>query len=70
MSLTMDSHRRGPRYLRPRNPYHNARRDTLHDELTTLTDQSIVPSPKLSASLDRVGTLDDTVFQPHRVDGR
>jgi chromosome segregation ATPase len=37
--------------------------DTLRTELTTLTDQASVLNAKLLASLDRVATLEDTVYQ-------
>ena len=37
--------------------------DTLRTELTTLTDQAAVLNAKLVASLDRVATLEDTVYQ-------
>ena len=36
---------------------------TLRDELLTLTDQSTILNAKLLASLDRVATLEDTVYQ-------
>lgn len=36
---------------------------TLRDELSTLTDQSTVLNAKLLASLDRVATLEDAVYQ-------
>jgi hypothetical protein len=36
--------------------------DTLRTELTTLTDQASVLNAKLLASLDRVATLEDTVY--------